>query len=135
MEDCIFCKIIKGELPSKVIYEDDLIKVIMNINPSTDGHLLVLPKEHYINIMDIKEEIITHSFQIIRDKLYPLLKEKLNCEGLTIAENNELGQEIRHFHIHLTPRYPEDNVDFVYNKSKISDIEEVYSKLTDGQKI
>lgn len=131
MEDCIFCKIIKGELPSKVIYEDDLIKVIMNINPSTDGHLLVLPKEHYINIMDIKEEIITHSFQIIRDKLYPLLKEKLNCEGLTIAENNELGQEIRHFHIHLTPRYPEDNVDFVYNKSKISDIEEVYSKLTD----
>ena len=135
MEDCIFCKIIKGELPSKVIYEDDLIKVIMNINPSTDGHLLVLPKEHYINIMDIKEEIITHSFQIIRDKLYPLLKEKLNCKGLTIAENNELGQEIRHFHIHLTPRYPEDNVDFVYNKSKISDIEEVYSKLTDEQKI
>ena len=135
MEDCIFCKIIKGELPSKVIYEDDLIKVIMNINPSTDGHLLVLPKEHYVNIMDIKEEIITHSFQIIRDKLYPLLKEKLNCKGLTIAENNELGQEIRHFHIHLTPRYPEDNVDFVYNKSKISDIEEVYSKLTDEQKI
>ena len=135
MEDCIFCKTIKGELPSKVIYEDDLIKVIMNINPSTDGHLLVLTKEHYVNIMDIKEEIITHSFQIIRDKLYPLLKEKLNCKGLTIAENNELGQEIRHFHIHLTPRYPEDNVDFVYNKSKISDIEEVYSKLTDEQKI
>ena len=54
MEDCIFCKIIKGELPSKVIYEDELIKVIMNINPSTNGHLLVLPKEHYVNIMDIK---------------------------------------------------------------------------------
>lgn len=129
MNDCIFCKIIKNEAPSKTIYEDDLIKVIMNINPSTDGHLLVLPKEHYVNIMDIKEEVISHSFQIIRDKLYPLLKEKLNCEGLTIAENNELGQEIRHFHIHLTPRYPDDNVDFIYNKDKISDIEEIFSKL------
>lgn len=129
MNDCIFCKIIKNEAPSKTIYEDDLIKVIMNINPSTDGHLLVIPKEHYVNIMDIKEEIISHSFQIIRDKLYPLLKEKLNCEGLTIAENNELGQEIRHFHIHLTPRYPNDNVEFVYNKEKISDLDEVFSKL------
>lgn len=129
MNDCIFCKIIKKELPSKTIYEDNLIKVIMNINPSTDGHLLVLPKEHYINIMDIKEEIIIHSFKVIRDTLYPLLKEKLNCQGLTIAENNELGQEIRHFHIHLTPRYPDDGADFQYDKEKISDLEEVYKKL------
>ena len=130
MNDCIFCKIIKGELPSKTIYEDDLIKVIMNINPSTDGHLLVLPKEHYINIMDIKEDIITHSFKVIRDTLYPLLKEKLNCQGLTIAENNELGQEIKHFHIHLTPRYPDDGADFHYDESKISNLEEIYQKLT-----
>ena len=130
MEDCIFCKIIKGELPSKTIYEDDLIKVIMNINPSTDGHLLVLPKEHYVNINDIKEDIITHSFKLIRDTLYPLLKEKLNCEGLTIAENNELGQEIKHFHIHLTPRYPDDGADFQYNEDKISDLDSVYAKLT-----
>lgn len=131
MNDCIFCKIIKGELPSKTIYEDDLIKVIMNINPSSDGHLLVLPKEHYVNITDIKDEIITHSFQVIRDTLYPLLKEKLNCEGLTIAENNELGQEIRHFHIHLTPRYQNDNIEFNYNKTQLSNIEDVFKKLTD----
>ena len=130
MNDCIFCKIMKGELPSNTVYEDDLIKVIMNINPSTDGHLLVLPKEHYVNIMDIKEEIITHSFKVIRDTLYPLLKEKLNCEGLTIAENNELGQEIKHFHIHLTPRYKEDGVDFKYNKDNLSNVEEVFTKLT-----
>ncbi len=129
MKDCIFCKIIAGELPSRTIYEDDMIKVIMNINPSTNGHLLILPKQHYVNIMDIKEELITHSFQVIRNKLYPLLKEKLKCEGLTIAENNELGQEIRHFHIHLTPRYPNDNVEYKYDKSKLLELEDVYQQL------
>lgn len=128
--DCIFCKIIQGELPSKTIYEDELIKVIMNINPSTDGHLLVLPKKHYTNIMDIDEKIISHSFPIIRDKIYPLLKERLNCQGLTIAENNELGQEIKHFHIHLTPRYPDDCADFQYDESKLTSLDEIYTKLT-----
>ncbi len=130
MNDCIFCKIINGELPSKTIYEDDLLKVIMNINPNTNGHLLVLPKEHYTNIMDIKDEVITHSLKVIRENLFPLLKEKLNCEGLTLAENNELGQEIKHFHIHLIPRYPKDGADFQYDESKLSDLDEVFEKLT-----
>ena len=102
----------------------------MNINPSTDGHLLVLPKEHVVTFMDTSNEIITHSLDIIREKIYPLLKEKLNCEGLTIAQNNELGQEIKHFHIHLTPRYTDDLVEFTYDKNKISDLDEVFSKLT-----
>ena len=130
MNDCIFCKIINGELPSKTVYEDDLIKVIMNINPSSNGHLLVLPKEHYVNILDVPKEIVSHSFKVIRDNLYPMLKEKLECLGLTIAENNELGQEIRHFHIHLTPRYENDNVDFSYNKDMLDDIDIVFEKLT-----
>ena len=129
MKDCIFCKIIKGELPSKTIYEDDLIKVIMNINPSTNGHLLVLPKEHYENIFDIKEEIINHSFKIIRDNLYPLLKDKLKCEGLTLSENNLLGQEIPHFHIHVTPRYQNDLVNYLYNDQMLEDLDIVFSKL------
>lgn len=130
MNDCIFCKIIKGDLPSKTIYEDEKIKVIMNINPNTNGHLLVLPKEHQVNINDLKEELLLHSFKIIRDTLYPLLKERLNCEGLTIAENNELGQEIKHFHLHLIPRYPDDGADFNYDKSKLTDLDEVFEKLS-----
>ena len=130
MNDCIFCKIINGELPSKTVYEDDLIKVIMNINPNTNGHLLVLPKEHYINIMDIPNEVVTHSLKVIRETLFPLLKERLNCEGLTLAENNELGQEIKHFHIHLIPRYPDDGADFNYDESKLTDLDQVFEKLT-----
>ena len=129
MEDCIFCKIIKGEIPSRTIYEDDLIKIIMNINPATNGHLLVLPKEHMVNINDTTNEVITHSMDIIREKIYPLLKERLNCKGLTISQNNELGQEIKHYHIHLTPRYDNDLLDFNYNKDMISDLDEIFNKL------
>lgn len=129
MNDCIFCKIVKGEIPSRTVYEDDKIKIIMNINPATNGHLLVIPKEHMINIFDTSDEIIIHSIKLIREKVYPLLKEKLNCEGLTIAQNNELGQEIKHYHIHLIPRYPEDNADFNYDKTKLNDLEEIFNKL------
>lgn len=130
MEDCIFCKIVKGEIPSKRIYEDDQILVFMNINPSTNGHLLVIPKEHSINFLDTSNEIITHSLDIVREKIYPLLKEKLHCSGLTIAQNNELGQEIKHYHIHLTPRYEDDGLDISYDKEKIIDLDTIYEKLT-----
>ena len=130
MEECIFCKIIEGSLPSKTIYEDNLIKIIMNINPATDGHLLVISKDHKKTIMDTENKLITHSLDIIRKTIYPLLKEKLNCEGLTLAQNNECGQEIKHFHIHLIPRYSNDGADFQYDKSKISDLEDVYKKIT-----
>ena len=129
MNDCIFCKIIKGEIPSRTIYEDDLIAIIMNINPATNGHLLVIPKNHYENLMDTPNEIITHSMDIVREKIYPLLKERLNCKGLTISQNNELGQEIKHYHIHLTPSYDNDLLDFNYNKDMISDLDEIFNKL------
>ncbi len=129
MKDCVFCKIVKGDIPSRTIYEDELIKIIMNINPSTNGHLLVIPKEHMENIFDTKEEIIMHSIKIVKEKIYPELKEKLHCEGLTLAQNNELGQEIKHYHIHLIPRYPNDNADFAYDKEHLEDVEDIFNKL------
>jgi len=130
MEDCVFCKILKGEIPKKSIYEDETIEIIMNINPNTNGHLLVIPKEHVVNLFDTSNEIITHSLDVVREKIYPMLKEKLNCEGLTLAQNNELGQEIKHYHIHLIPRYTNDNADFQYNEEQLLDLDEVFNKLT-----
>ena len=129
MKDCIFCKIIDGDIPSRTVFEDEQIKIIMNINPATNGHLLVIPKEHMTDIKDTSEEIIMHSIRVIRDQIFPLLKERLNCEGLTLAQNNELGQEIKHYHIHLIPRYQNDNADFQYNKDQISDLDEIFNKL------
>ena len=129
MENCIFCKIVKGEAPSNTIYEDDIAKVIMSIDPATNGHLLVIPKKHIVTIMDMDMDTLSHMYTIIKEKLYPLLKEKLDCKGLTIAQNNDLGQEVKHFHIHLIPRYENDNADFNYDKTKVSPVDEVFEKL------
>ena len=130
MNDCVFCKIINGSLPSKTLYEDEILKVIMSIDPITNGHLLVIPKNHQVNILDIDETFISHSFKLIREKLYPMLKEKLNCEGLTLLENNFLGQEIKHFHIHLIPRYQNDNAEMKCNQEILETLDSVYEKLT-----
>ena len=131
MEDCIFCKIIKGEIPSKTIYEDEVIEIIMNINPNTNGHLLVIPKNHYTNLLDTPNDIITHTLQKVRKDIYPKLKEKILCEGLTLAQNNELGQEIKHYHLHLIPRYKNDNADFTYDEENIKEVSEIYNKIMD----
>ena len=130
MEDCLFCKIIKGEIPSKTIYEDEIVKVMMDINPISDGHILVIPKNHNTDLLDLDDDTLLHIKRIITEILIPKLKEKLNCDGITICQNNGLGQEIKHFHVHLIPRYENDNIKMT-NKENIEDIEEIYNKLMD----
>ncbi len=127
--DCIFCKIIKNEIPSYTIYEDDLLKVFLDIEPSTNGDLLIVPKKHLVNIMDLNEQIVNHIYETIV-KLYPILKEKLDCQGLTIVQNNDYGQEIKHYHVHLTPRYESDGLEHKFNKEQLKPLEDVYNLLT-----
>ncbi len=129
MEDCLFCKIIQGEIPSKTIFEDEIVKVFMDINPSTNGDLLVVPKKHQENILDVDENFILYALKITKEKIFPLLKEKLNCDGLTIVENNFYGQDIKHFHIHLTPRYENDELEHHFNKNLLEDLDVIYQKL------
>ncbi|MBP3841503.1 MAG: HIT domain-containing protein [Bacilli bacterium] len=109
MKDCLFCKIIKGDIPSFKIYEDDNLFVFMDINPVSNGHLLVIPKEHVVTVLDINNSLINNALNVIQNSLYPLLKEKLNIDGLTITQNNFLGQDVKHYHIHLIPKYNKDN--------------------------
>ena len=130
MKDCIFCKIVNNEIKSHTIYEDELVKVFLDANPETNGHMLIIPKKHYQNILDLDEKIIPHAVKIIKEKLYPLIKEKLHCDGMTIAQNNEYGQEVKHFHIHVVPRYENDQDYHSYNKDILISTEDVYSKLT-----
>ena len=124
MEDCLFCKIIKGEIPSYKIMENDNLYVFMDINPNSNGHMLIIPKEHVVTVLDVKGEFITEALEVIKEKLYPLLKEQLNIDGLTITQNNFLGQDVKHYHIHLIPRYSKDNE--FYEKR---DVKEIYDIL------
>src|SRR5574344_2029733 len=111
--DCIFCKIIKGEIPSYTVYEDDIIKVFMDINPVSNGHLLIVPKTHYINLEDIPKDVLYHINDVAKN-MYKLLKDKLHIDGLTISQNNELGQEVKHYHMHLIPRYKNEECRIEY---------------------
>lgn len=126
--DCLFCKISNGEIPSKTIYEDDLVRVFLDINPNTNGHSLIVPKKHIITVDDLDEELAMHILKIEK-KIKNLLKDKLNIKGLTIVQNNELGQDIKHYHVHLIPRYDNDDWKVNYNKEIIEDLDKTYNTL------
>lgn len=126
--DCIFCKIINNEIPSYTLYEDDIVKVFLDIDPKTNGDTLIIPKKHFVNLVDIDLETLNHINKITKN-MYSLLKEKLNCEGLTIIQNNDYGQEIKHYHVHLTPRYQNDLLNHEYNKKEIKPIEDVFKTI------
>ena len=110
-EDCVFCKIVNGDIPSNTIYENSEFKVIMDISPATKGHVLVLPKEHFKDIYDIDAETAGKLFQLAA-AVARALKEVLHCDGLNIIQNNGeiAGQTVFHFHMHLIPRYEGDDV-------------------------
>lgn len=118
--DCIFCKIIDGEIPSYTIYEDDIVKVFLDVNPTSNGHTLIIPKKHYSDIMDINNDTLTHIFDVAR-KIKINLEETLHCDGITFAQNNGDAQEVKHYHLHIIPYYNE--------KKNILPIEEVYTTI------
>lgn len=126
--DCLFCKIIEGSIPSKTIYEDELVKVFLDINPNTNGHCLIIPKKHIVTVKEVDSILTTHILEVEK-KIYDLLKEKLNIKGITIVQNNELGQEVKHYHVHLIPRYEDDNWNINFNQESLKDTDEVYQEI------
>ena len=108
-DNCIFCKIINGEIPSHVLYEDEQFKVILDVNPATKGHALILPKEHYANLYELPEETAEDAMKLAQ-RMMRKMTEKLDCDGFNIVQNNgeAAGQTVFHFHMHLIPRYKND---------------------------
>lgn len=117
---CIFCSIINGDIPSYTIYEDTVVKVFLDVNPDSNGHMLIVPKKHILDIEDMDRETFGHILDITR-KMKALLEEKLQIDGLTLIQNNGDVQEVKHFHLHLKPYY---NV-----IPRILDVQDVYDKL------
>ncbi len=108
-ENCIFCKIANGEIPSRTLYEDKDFRVILDLGPATRGHALILPKEHAANLFELPEETAGKAM-ILAKKMAARMKEKLNCDGFNVIQNNGevAGQTVFHFHMHLIPRYEND---------------------------
>ena len=100
--DCIFCKIANGEIPGKKIYEDELVMVIMDINPIVDGHMLIIPKKHYTDYIELDNEITTHIYDIAK-KMGNLIIEKLDKKSVTLLVNYGDDQQVKHYHLHLLP--------------------------------
>ena len=118
--DCIFCKIIKGEIPSYKVYEDDKILAFLDINPYAPGHTLIIPKEHTLDITTIPSDTLNYIMNKAND-IAKLVTGKLNAPGFTLIQNNGFVQEVKHFHLHVIPKYME-NVDM--------DVKDVYEKIT-----
>ena len=128
--DCLFCKIINGEVPSYTIYEDEFVKCFLDIDPISEGHTLIVPKKHFTDIHDIDMEYLTKILETAK-KISSLLEEKLNPSGIRLLQNNGSIQDIKHFHIHLTPRYKEDCLLHKFNKDILKELDEVFKILTE----
>jgi len=118
--DCLFCKINEDLIPSRTLYEDDIVKVFMDINPQSDGHLLVIPKKHIEDIMDADNETISHMFEIAK-KIKEDLYRALSPDGLTFMFNYGLRILVPHLHLHLIPVYK--------NRETIHDLDMIYDKI------
>ena len=105
-ELCIFCKIVRWESPASVVYEDKEVLAFMDIRPVSEGHTLVIPKQHYQNIFDIPLELLTTTHQVTQ-KIVRAVQKVANADGITIVQQNgaAAGQDIFHFHIHIIPRF------------------------------
>lgn len=122
--DCIFCKITSGEIPSVTIYEDELFQVILDRGPASKGHALIIPKEHYEDIYELSEEMTAKAF-VLAKALAEKMTKALSCDGFNIVQNNKeaSGQTVFHFHIHLIPRFVGDDAKVGWTIHDITDEE------------
>lgn len=122
--DCIFCKIINGDLPSKKIYEDELVYAFMDIEPTVDGHVLLIPKKHYTDFMELDDDIIIHMNKV-RKELAKMLMDKLNVKALSISFNYGDSQVVKHFHMHLLPN-------LLISDGAKNTVDEIYKKISNS---
>lgn len=135
--ECIFCKIVKGEVPSKKVYEDKDVIAFLDINPANPGHTLVVPKKHAEDITKSDEEDLEKCIHVVK-KITAKLKEKLNAIGVNVIQSNghAAGQIIAHTHFHVIPRYENDMVVISYKRIQLSDadLEEIRKKISEDKK-
>ncbi len=131
-ENCIFCKLANGDIPTATLYEDDKFRVILDASPAAKGHALILPKDHYRNLFELDEDVAREVMPLAK-KMVVKLKDILGCDGYNIVQNNEeaAGQTVFHFHMHLIPRKTGDGVGLGWQMGELSeaDKQELVEKM------
>lgn len=130
-EDCVFCKIIDGQIPSHKVYEDENMIAILDANPVSKGHTLVIPKEHVETIHEAENMEFLHEGLV---KTSNAIEEAFDPDGINIAQNNgeKAGQEVFHLHFHVTPIYDGSELDITYNRSDLESGEKVAEQIEDS---
>ena len=105
-DDCVFCKLSNGDIPTNALYEDDVVKVIFDLNPASKGHVLILPKNHYKDLCEADEAVMAKILPLAA-KLGTSMKSQLGASGFNVVQNNgtSAGQTVFHLHVHVIPRY------------------------------
>lgn len=131
-ENCIFCKLANGDIPTSTLYEDEDFRVILDASPASKGHALILPKEHYANLYELDDELAA-KVMVLAKKMITRLTDILGCDGYNIVQNNgkAAGQTVFHFHLHMIPRYENDGVGLGWKMGELSDAdkEDILSKI------
>ena len=131
--NCIFCKIINGEIPCYKVYEDEKVLAFLDISQASKGHTLIVPKTHFANMLECNEETVAYMYKIA-NKLGNQIVNSLGAKGMNILTNiNEVaGQTVKHFHIHLLPRYNDEDgvkIDFISSNPSKEDLESVLNLI------
>ena len=126
--DCIFCKIVKDELPSNLVYEDDLIMCFLTNTPINEGHVLIIPKNHYLDTDEIPTEVVT-SMMVLSKRIVKVIKEKYSPDGYSIMQNGGEFDDIGHYHMHVFPRYKGDGFGWTFSDKKHDFSQEIAKEL------
>lgn len=133
-DDCIFCKIANGEIPSKTLYEDERFRVILDLGPATKGHALILPKDHFSNLFELPDETAGEVMKLAI-RMAVQMKEKLHADGFNLVQNNGecAGQTVMHFHLHLIPRYEGDGQHILWKPVETTqeELEQIKNAIVD----
>ena len=123
-DDCIFCKIANGEIPSATLYEDEDFRVILDLGPASKGHALILPKAHYKDLCELDDAVAAKVLPLA-GKMGRAMKKALHFDGFNLVQNNgeAAGQTVMHFHMHMIPRYANGPQMVLWNPGKLDDTE------------
>jgi histidine triad (HIT) family protein len=118
MGDCVFCEIVRGESPASFTYQDDSVVAFMDVQPITNGHMLVIPREHGVLMADVSEPAAMRTFRVAR-KLGEVVRATLGAGGvnLLVMDGEVAFQDVPHFHVHVIPRYPRDGFGLTFPRN------------------